>query len=1041
MLDASQIASLDFGQGNACTPEEYLFLGALVRLIAPRSIVEIGTSTGIGTLVMAVAVAEAAAEAEASGAAPTHTSPPIVTIDLPLGRATFGDGLARNRAAVERLVPRIAGLVDYRLGESHAVLDALIAAGHQADLVFIDGGHTEAIVRGDWTRALALKPRTIVLHDTVHLADVARVVGELSTQYPGVTITYPRRGLPDGAPSGTSAFGPGLTIFTNLEHVEAARAASARPVAPSGHEVASALLRDRIVTPAQARRLAPQSFRPVPLRELEIVLSGRNDNYGGDDFHERMLTVAAFNHARLTDAGVPHRFTLVEWNPPEGREPLIDRLRERLPWWHRSWIVSRAWHQWYQENPRLQFMEFFAKNAGIRRATGDWILTTNSDVFLGRAIVARLAEDRLVPGTLYRASRLDLDRAMPRHDVTWDRLEDPRHLLRRFDPEPPYMNEAAGDFLLLDRDSYHRIGGFNERVRFTKIHKDGQFCFQAHHHGLAIELMGPVYHIDHDGSFINTRHTYQPGYADAPFGPDWDGLHPYWNREDWGVRPAVAEAHGATGWLRTPEEAGPPLSLILHGRGDVAARVHTVASLLASSTAIEVLVADPDPALARGLASHATDTRLRLLDEADVPDGVTAGAALRIAGTCARGRHIAYLPGPVLVDGLDTLVARLRDTGIEAVVHTVDDAGPATRPLTIVSRRALDRLDGVDALAADSIGGFALRAHRLFGAVSVTGVTVKAIPSIDGGVADTGVDAAWNALGDGGVVPAVLAADLARRGELLTAHVRDRLARELPADARDVAVFGLGPLTPFAIAAVRSLGRRLVGVFAPGASGDVACAGVTIRPVVELRPAASVWVVGACTSPEDVAVLAALVRIDRTVHVVEATSLRPDVMGFLTSAPFEGLIHARSLRSEGRLREAEAAYRSVLRDPGAIDALSARYELALVHEALGKVREAEAGLRWALRHWPQERGTIAYNLGSLYQRQERWPLAARGFAQALALTAPHDAARVGGCHFHLGEIAQAMGDDVLARDHFVRALEALPKHAKARARLDALVTA
>ena len=86
------------------------------------------------------------------------------------------------------------------------------------------------------------------------------------------------------------------------------------------------------------------------------------------------------------------------------------------------------------------------------------------------------------------------------------------------------MNEAAGDFLLLDRESYHRVGGFNERIRFSKIHKDGQFCVQAHHHGLAIEWLGPVYHIDHDGSFINTKHIYQPGFADAPFGPDWDVL-------------------------------------------------------------------------------------------------------------------------------------------------------------------------------------------------------------------------------------------------------------------------------------------------------------------------------------------------------------------------------------------------------------------------------------------------------------------------------------------------------------------------------------
>ena len=397
------------------------------------------------------------------------------------------------------------------------MLDALIAEGRQADLVFIDGGHTEAIVRGDWARALALRPRIVVLHDTVHLADVARVVEELSARYPGVTISYPRRTLPDAR--GRSRRGGdrrarprfARSSRTSTSSIRPAPRRS-RPVRPAAHEIASALLHDRIVTPAQARRIAPQAVaESPPLRELEIVLSGRNDDYGGEDFHERMLTVAAFNHARLTEAGVPHRFTFVEWNPPEGKPPLIDRLRERLPWWHRSWVVSRAWHAWYQENPRLQFMEFFAKNAGIRRATGDWILTTNSDVFLGREIVQRLAEGRLTPATLYRASRLDLARGMPRDGVTWDRLEDSRHLLRRFDPEPPYMNEAAGDFLLLDRESYHRVGGFNERIRFSKIHKDGQFCIQAHHHGLAIEWLGPVYHIDHDGSFINTKHHLSTG--------------------------------------------------------------------------------------------------------------------------------------------------------------------------------------------------------------------------------------------------------------------------------------------------------------------------------------------------------------------------------------------------------------------------------------------------------------------------------------------------------------------------------------------------
>jgi len=1035
MLDVAQIAALDVGGGNACTPEEYAFLGALVRLTAPRSILEIGTSTGIGTLVMAAALVDAD---------PSAAAPRLTTIDLPLGRATFADGLARNRAAVERLLPAIARVVDYRLGDSHAVLDALIAEGRQADFVFIDGGHSEAIVRGDWVRALALAPRVVVLHDTVHLADVARVAGELSARYPGVTITYPRRAFPGQEAPSPGAHGPGFTILSDLPHVEAARAEAARPLRPSAHEVASALLRDRVVTPAQARRLAPQAVaEPPPLRELEIVLTGRNDNYGGDDFHERMLTVASFNHERLVEAGVPHRFTLVEWNPPEGRPPLIDRLRERLPWWHRSWVVSRAWHAWYQENPRLQFMEFFAKNAGIRRATGDWILTTNSDVFLGREIVERLAAGRLVPGTLYRASRFDLDRQMARDGVSWDRLEDPRHLLRRNDPAPPYWNEAAGDFLLLDRDSYHRLGGFNERVRFTKIHKDSQFCLQACHHGLALEWLGPVYHIDHDGSFVNTRHTYQAGFADAPFGPDWDSWQPFWNRADWGVRGAIEEIDGATTWLRTPEESGPLLTLVLHGHGDAGARAAAVDALLSNAGTFELLVVDPDPALAAALAGRAADGRLRLIGEPDVTRGTAAGAALRVAECCARGRHLVHVPGAVVIDGLARVLARLeRSAEAAAIVHAIGSGTePDGRTLTIVSRRAWDRLDGVDALSGDAIGDFAARARRTFGATVIEDVTVRAMASFDAMAYDATVDAAWSSLGDGEPVPALVAADLTRRGELLTAHLRERLARQLPPEAREIAIFGIGPITPFAMAAVWALGRHVLGVYAAGGDSRLACAGLTVQPASELDAGDALWVVATCASPGDVTALLDRVPANRVVHAVEPASVRPSAPPFATGPAFAGLAYARASRTAGALPDAEAAYRALLRDPGFADAVTARYELALVQEQLGKLREAEAGLRWTIRHWPDGRATVLYNVGSFYERQGRWTFAERAFARALALTPSHDGVRRGGCHFHLGEIALARGDEAAARAHFTRALADVPNHGKARARLDGLAAA
>jgi len=174
---------------------------------------------------------------------------------------------------------------------------------------------------------------------------------------------------------------------------------------------------------------------------------------------------------------------------------------------------------------------------------------------------------------------------------------------------------------------------------------------------------------------------------------------------------------------------------------------------------------------------------------------------------------------------------------------------------------------------------------------------------------------------------------------------------------------------------------------------------------------------------------------------VEPASVRPSAPPFATGPAFAGLAYARASRTAGALPDAEAAYRALLRDPGFADAVTARYELALVQEQLGKLREAEAGLRWTIRHWPDGRATVLYNVGSFYERQGRWTFAERAFARALALTPSHDGVRRGGCHFHLGEIALARGDEAAARAHFTRALADVPNHGKARARLDGLAAA
>jgi len=94
------------------------------------------------------------------------------------------------------------------------------------------------------------------------------------------------------------------------------------------------------------------------------------------------------------------------------------------------------------------------------------------------------------------------------------------------------------------------------------------------------------------------------------------------------------------------------VALVLHGHGDAGARAAAVDALLSNAGPFELLVVDPDPALAAALAGRAADGRLRLIGEPDVTRGTAAGAALRVAECCARGRHLVHVPGAVVIDGL-----------------------------------------------------------------------------------------------------------------------------------------------------------------------------------------------------------------------------------------------------------------------------------------------------------------------------------------------------------------------------------------------------
>ncbi len=108
--------------------------------------------------------------------------------------------------------------------------------------------------------------------------------------------------------------------------------------------------------------------------------------------------------------GVDAELILVDWNPPSGRPRLGDAIR-----WPkgdgrvsvRIIEVSPALHARFEHSDRLPLFQMIAKNVGIRRAQGRFVLATNIDLLFSDGILRLCGERLLEARVLYRADRYD----------------------------------------------------------------------------------------------------------------------------------------------------------------------------------------------------------------------------------------------------------------------------------------------------------------------------------------------------------------------------------------------------------------------------------------------------------------------------------------------------------------------------------------------------------------------------------------------------------------------------------------------------------
>src|SRR5690349_4578563 len=109
---------------------------------------------------------------------------------------------------------------------------------------------------------------------------------------------------------------------------------------------------------------------------ISVIATARNDNHGGNLLGRIQVFVDAWiNQAKRHN--LVSELILVEWNPPADKPKLAQALRwpeDTGPCEIRIIEVPPEIHARYQHAAALPLYQMIAKNVGIRRARGEFLL-------------------------------------------------------------------------------------------------------------------------------------------------------------------------------------------------------------------------------------------------------------------------------------------------------------------------------------------------------------------------------------------------------------------------------------------------------------------------------------------------------------------------------------------------------------------------------------------------------------------------------------------------------------------------------------------
>lgn len=255
--------------------------------------------------------------------------------------------------------------------------------------------------------------------------------------------------------------------------------------------------------------------------KISAVIVSRNDNYGG---HLNERATYCFNSAIDTYDEVIY----VDWNSPT--HSLLYDIKDNIKFKgnFKHFVITPEIASLLTNNdPHAQkCCEVLARNIGLRRATGDWLISTNIDIVHPKRDELETILNSVDQNTFYTISRRHTDWEMIKsfhynelhNDIHFDKWKELREYLiqhseeRHFDEKTVSGDDysiinCCGDFQIAPKYIWNEIRGMEEDLIYS-LYADTNIQKKAakHEFGLKALFEPALFHIEHGrggGGFLD----------------------------------------------------------------------------------------------------------------------------------------------------------------------------------------------------------------------------------------------------------------------------------------------------------------------------------------------------------------------------------------------------------------------------------------------------------------------------------------------------------------------------------------------------------